>query len=461
MGRNYLSGFFIVAVAFLYVSVGFTGGSNNESLQAGIYNNTHDSFLIKDTQTQQNNGYAYGIYYLLSSISQGLAAILAITFTIVIVGVQIASKYSLYVLDAFFRREIKFLLVLFIFAIFIPLIALMHPNYYLVIISMTLGGVCLFSMIPFFFYLKNNFNPSILIEKNHEDIRKKIDGWNSSGVMDKIMAISGISRIGILEEDYISYKSGVNILRNSAVQYVKAKMQGRYPWKFPDDEHGIKSWQTYEFKDEKKNMNIFFEIKIFKQFFNLFDISHFKSVTPYQSTTEIIKTIEKIGKTAIQEHDHILIREVFGVLAELGMRGGVVQIDARIGNKAFVSIKNLIEELQKEGVKTQEDENKMKEIELSILIGLKDAFVFGTRCYMGPGIPVKYERTHKQYFLGEDFRVFLKKNNPEQILEFTLDMENRDRAWTDSNSPNYGYFGRNPKDNFELFYRFCFEQSTL
>ena len=445
MSRNYLRGFFVVAIAFFSISIGFVGGSNNESLQAGIL------------QTQQNNEYTTGIYYLLSSLSQGLAAILAITFTIVIVGGQIASKYNLYVLDTFFRREIKFLLILFIFAIFIPLIALMYSNYYLVMISMALGGTCLFLMIPFFFYLKNSFNPYILIEKNHEDIRKKIEKWDPSGAMDKIMAISGISRIGILEEDYVSYKNGVNALRDSVIQYVKSKKKGEDPWKFPDNEHGIKSWQTYEFKDEKKNMAIFFEIKVFKQFFNLFDISHIKSVTPYQSTTEIIKAIERVGKTAIQEQDHILIREVFGVLSELGMRGGVVQIDARIGNQAFVSIKNLIEELQKERGKTQEDENKMKEIDLSILIGLKDAFVFGARCYLGPGIPVKYERTHRKYPLGEDFRTFLKKNNPEHILEFTLDMENENRAWTDSNSPGYGYFGIKPENSFKSFYGTCFK----
>jgi hypothetical protein len=162
-----------------------------------------------------------------------------------------------------------------------------------------------------------------------------------------------------------------------------------------------------------------------------------------------MKAFRKIGEVAIENDDYILLREVFGCLSEVGMRGGGVRRDLRIASQAFYSLKALIENIEK---KRDEYKEKLKEIDLAIKIGLKDVFVLGARCYHGPGTTKYYEGEYVPYSLGDDFRIFLGKHNPEDILKFTISIEDEYKSWTDFRSSGFRYFGENPKGKFKDFY---------
>ena len=97
--------------------------------------------------------------YVLSSISQGLAAIFALVFTITLVATQILTKYSIRSASVIF--SLWTVLIMFIYAIGIvaPLIAMKLQSEQLLDFCIIWAGSCIFLLIPFFFFLKERLSP--------------------------------------------------------------------------------------------------------------------------------------------------------------------------------------------------------------------------------------------------------------------------------------------------------------
>jgi len=87
--------------------------------------------------------------YILSAISQGLAAILALVFTITLVVAQMTRRYT--AMDKIiFRHETKFLMIFFGIGIISPLLVLEFGFWkWGVPLSIVIASFCVFSLLPF------------------------------------------------------------------------------------------------------------------------------------------------------------------------------------------------------------------------------------------------------------------------------------------------------------------------
>lgn len=106
--------------------------------------------------------------YLLSTISQSLAALFALIFSILLVGTQIYSKYSIKTIERFFDKYTMTYVLFFLISIFFPWIVLkeletLSNNLYFVPdrwinVSIFIGGTSIFMLIPFIYHFKNRMN---------------------------------------------------------------------------------------------------------------------------------------------------------------------------------------------------------------------------------------------------------------------------------------------------------------
>lgn len=404
-----------------------------------------------------------GIYYLLSSISQGLAATFAILFTLLILEAQIASKYSSYLIEAIFGKLTLGYMALFIIAIIMPLICLRHMNKLLLEFSFTFAVLCLTLIVPFLISVRDKFNPTNLINENCRLAVKAIKkrGFLNEPkkeveyIFSKIRAIGGIARISMLEEDYSVYSDGVKALEEIEFKYIESKpdisnsVKEDYS-KLVKETKYIPSWQDFFLNKKDELPELLFDVTLFKELFCLFDVAHFKSTTPYQSTTSIIKLFGKIGSKAIDANNHSLVKEVFGCLSEAGQRGSTVSRDWRIADRAFRELKAMIEKI----IKVDTEKEKMEEL---IKIGCKDLFMLGIRCYYGPEITHYYKTPEWQgYSLGKGYCDFLAPLlETYHVVDFIIDFGKNHKLWTNIESCTYGYFGLDPPKRFREFEEYC------
>ncbi len=173
-----------------------------------------------------------GAKYLLSSISQGLAATFALAFTITLVAIQLASEYTPILTDNFFNMKIKIYMGFFIISIIIPLILLGFDIYDKIwtIISLTFAVICLLLLIPFFTYTKNILKPSNLIQIVKENA---LNDQNNKKVSNSLLALYRIAIIAYSERDKktieeaiqafhdIIIKSNDSSYRKEAVEYLE------------------------------------------------------------------------------------------------------------------------------------------------------------------------------------------------------------------------------------------------
>lgn len=440
-----------------------------------------------------------GVFYLLSSISQGLAATFAILFTLLILEAQIASKYSSYLIESIFGKLTLGYMVLFIIAIIMPLICLRHMNVFLLEFSFFIAVLCLTLIVPFLISVKDKFNPTTLINENcHlavkaikkscilKEPKKEVsvkDKFNlttlinencrlavkaikkraikKSGffiepkkdmkyIVSKIKAIGDIARISMLEEDYSVYYDGVKALEKIELEYKEYKpTECDFAESFKEQGY-IPSWQDFIVEDEDLN-KLYFDVTLFKELFSLFDVAHFKSTTPYQSTTLIIKVFGNIGSKVLERNsfcpdDSLFVKEVFGCLNEAGQRGVTVSKDRRIADQAFRELENLIEIIKRK-------ENEKEKWEELIKIGCKDLFMLGVRCYYGCEITHYYNTSEwYTYSLGKDYSKFLtpllKKYD---VVNFIIKFGKKNDLWTNIESCTYRYFGLDPPKRFKEF----------
>jgi len=110
------------------------------------------------------------LYYLFSTISQSLAALFALVFTVMLVMIQIFKKYSTWKFITLFKTQ--FFLYTYAFAIVLPLILLRFNYLPLIIINFTIAYAifCVLSLIPYFYGISQFMTGSFFFYDLERDI---------------------------------------------------------------------------------------------------------------------------------------------------------------------------------------------------------------------------------------------------------------------------------------------------
>ena len=144
--------------------------------------------------------------YILSAISQGLAAILALVFTITLVVAQMTRRYT--AMDKIIlRRETIFLMIVFGFGIIAPLLVLEFGFWrWGVILSIVIASFCVFSLLPFLL----GVNSGVLkydswVENLNEEIMEAIELGYEPRAINKIRELNEIGKdaVGEFREDAV------------------------------------------------------------------------------------------------------------------------------------------------------------------------------------------------------------------------------------------------------------------
>lgn len=132
--------------------------------------------------TDQNNA-----RYILSAITQGLAAILALVFTITLIVAQMTRRYT--AMDKILRPETFILMIVFGVGIITPLLVL-KLGYFCIGVNLSTGIAvfCVFSLIPFLLGVNRVLMYRVGVGNLHEEVMGAIESGNdlraSSGIRD-------------------------------------------------------------------------------------------------------------------------------------------------------------------------------------------------------------------------------------------------------------------------------------
>ena len=132
--------------------------------------------------------------YILSAISQGLAAILALVFTITLVVTQMTRRYT--AMDKIvFRPETISLMIVFGIGIIAPLLVLYFgfwgPG---VILSIVIASFCVFSLLPFLIGVNSVLKYDIGIVNLNEEITEAIESGYEPRAKNKIKELSDMGK---------------------------------------------------------------------------------------------------------------------------------------------------------------------------------------------------------------------------------------------------------------------------
>lgn len=145
------------------------------------------------------------IKYILSAISQGLAAILALVFTITLVVAQMTRRYT--AMDKIiFRHETIILMIIFGIGVVIPLLVLKFGLCGLgVSLSIALAFFCVFSLLPFLKGVNGVLKYDIGIGNLNEEIMEAIELGYEPKAKNKIMELNKIGKdaVGEFREDAV------------------------------------------------------------------------------------------------------------------------------------------------------------------------------------------------------------------------------------------------------------------
>jgi len=132
--------------------------------------------------------------YILSAISQGLAAILALVFTITLVVAQMTRRYT--AMDKIvFRDETISLMIVFGFGVVTPLLVLKFGWFCVgVSSSIAIAFFCVFSLIPFLKGVNDVLKYDIGIGNLGEEIMEAIEQGHEPKAKNKIRELNEIGR---------------------------------------------------------------------------------------------------------------------------------------------------------------------------------------------------------------------------------------------------------------------------
>jgi hypothetical protein len=147
------------------------------------------------------------INYILSSISQGLAALFALIFTISLVAAQMSVKYSARMIKGFFSWQIIIYMILYILGITFPLIGMKVGEEWTVNISIGLAGTCVILLVPYYLDFRNRLDPEKFLEKLAKKIIEELE--NKNEIPEEIKTMENIIMAAFSEKDYDTFKIGI------------------------------------------------------------------------------------------------------------------------------------------------------------------------------------------------------------------------------------------------------------
>ena len=162
--------------------------------------------------------------YLLSSIAQSLAAILALVFTLSLITFQLSSRYSQRLIAQFFNKFTIIYIILFAISIFLPLWTIVEPYSYIVKISLSLTAVCLFLLIPYFLDLRERLSPEKMLRDLYKKTLKIIHN-KPTKLPEGIVTLDNFVMSAFASKDYETCQIGLRILARLAYEAHKQEQQ--------------------------------------------------------------------------------------------------------------------------------------------------------------------------------------------------------------------------------------------
>lgn len=166
------------------------------------------------------------ISYLLSAVSQGLAAIFTLVFTITILAIQLTRKFT--VLDKIVDWPTKVLMGLFAIGILLPLIQLSTDEDYLklnyvntinlsIAIDLGIATFCILAIIPYIAKINKIMTYEWGISKLREEVFEAIDSRNKAIAFNKINELTEIGIKAINEHELKEIYKVVDILKTIGI----------------------------------------------------------------------------------------------------------------------------------------------------------------------------------------------------------------------------------------------------
>jgi len=161
--------------------------------------------------------------YILSAISQGLAAILALVFTITLVVAQMTRRYT--AMDKIiFRRETKFLMIFFGIGIISPLLVLEFGFWkWGVPLSIAIASFCVFSLLPFLIGVNRVLKYEIGFVNLYGETLDAIKLENKANVVKGIIDLESICIDAIKESRENTASEIVNFLSDIGKKIIETK----------------------------------------------------------------------------------------------------------------------------------------------------------------------------------------------------------------------------------------------
>ena len=163
--------------------------------------------------------------YILSAISQGLAAILALVFTITLVVAQMTRRYT--AMDKIiFRLETKLLMFLFGIGIIAPLLVIYFGFWgWGVILSFVIASFCIFSLLPFLIGINNVLKYDIGIVNLNEEIMQAIRSENEAKAIQGIIDLESICKDAIKESREDTTSEIIHFLSEIGKKSIEMKLK--------------------------------------------------------------------------------------------------------------------------------------------------------------------------------------------------------------------------------------------
>lgn len=163
------------------------------------------------------------ISYLLSAVSQGLAAIFTLVFTITIFGTQMMGKYSS--MDMLTDKWTKFLMIIFAIGIILPLMQLRTDEDLLKLkfintadlslaIDFGIATFCILAIIPYLMRVNNTIKYEGGLSKLNEEALEAVDSNHKVIVQNRISELGTLGKKIIIDEYPNKLDDVINNLKN-------------------------------------------------------------------------------------------------------------------------------------------------------------------------------------------------------------------------------------------------------
>lgn len=254
-------------------------------------------------------------YYVLSSISQGLAALLAFVFTLMLIMLQVFKKYSTWKIIK--SKKTFILSIAYCFAVILPLISLrlqISNSAFALNFCISLAFFCIFSLIPYLYGIGQFISGPLVFGDLEENILNvcSIGSWKQA--KSYLDDFKDIWLEQIKAEDHNSWDELLTIWENIIVRQRESTRLFSTFFKI--------TTSVTHFYVKKKNVN--YAVKVYNTFKldsnnNLLPRFRPATVDDNNVYTSYVKENLGILETALQNKFNVLSQEIVKTLGKLAL----------------------------------------------------------------------------------------------------------------------------------------------